>query len=60
MEVVIPIECEILSLKLTIELLPATSIKEECFPYLACLDETHSDATLDSEAQKKRVKEQYD
>lgn len=60
MEEVLPIECEILSLKLEIELLPTTSAEEECFLYLACLDETHCDVALASEAQKKRVKAQYD
>ena len=39
LEVVFPIECEILSLKLAIELLPAMSEEEKCFLYLAQLDE---------------------
>jgi len=53
MEAVLPIECEIPSLKLEIELLPATSVEEECFLYLACLDETLHGIALASEAQKK-------
>ena len=35
LEVVLPIECEIPSLKLSIELLPATPEEEKCFLYLA-------------------------
>jgi hypothetical protein len=54
------IECEIPSLKLVVELLPNTSAEEECLLYLMQLDETHHDATLVIEAQKKRVKAQYD
>jgi hypothetical protein len=59
-EVVMPIECEILSLKLVVELLPNTSVKEERLLYLMRLDETCHDATLVIETQKKRVKSQYD
>ena len=39
LEAVLPIECEISSLKLAIELLPAMSKQEKCFLYLAQLDE---------------------
>jgi hypothetical protein len=39
-EVVLPIECEILSLKLVVELLPNTTLEEECLLYLIQLDET--------------------
>jgi hypothetical protein len=60
MEAILPIECEILSLKLPIELLPNTSAEEERLLYLMRLDETRCDATLVIEAQKKRVKAQYD
>lgn len=60
MEVVLPIECEISSLKLEIELLPATFAKEERFLYLAQLNGTHCDDALASESQKKCVKAQYD
>jgi len=53
MELVLLIECEIPSLKLEIELLPATFVEEEHFLYLSCLDETRHEASLASEAQKK-------
>ena len=59
MEAALSIECEIPSLKLTIELLPATSMEEEHFLCLARLDETRCDVALASEAQKKWVKAQY-
>jgi hypothetical protein len=59
-EAILPIECEIPSLKLAVELLPNTSAEEECLLYLMRLDETRRDATLVIEAQKKRVKAQYD
>jgi hypothetical protein len=59
-EVVLPIECEIPSLKLAVELLPNTSAEEERLLYLMQLDETRRDATLVIEAQKKCVKAQYD
>ena len=39
LEVVLPIECEIPSLQLAIELLPATSKEEKHFLYSAQLDE---------------------
>ena len=39
LEVVLPIECEIPSLQMAIELLPATSEEEKCLLYLAQLDE---------------------
>jgi transposase InsO family protein len=55
-EAILPIECEIPSLKLAIELLPNTSAEEERLLYLMRLDETRRDATLVIEAQKKRVK----
>jgi hypothetical protein len=60
MEAILPIECEIPSLKLVVELLPNTSAEEERLLYLMRLDETRRDATLVIEAQKKRVKAQYD
>jgi hypothetical protein len=59
-ESILPIECEIPSLKLVVELLPNTSAKEEHLLYLMRLDETRHDATLVIEAQKKCVKAQYD
>jgi len=39
LEVILPIECEITSLKLVIELLPSTFGDEECFVHLVHLDE---------------------
>jgi hypothetical protein len=59
-EVILPIECEIPSLKLAVELLPNTSAEEERLLYLMQLDETRRDATLVIETQKKHVKSQYD
>jgi transposase InsO family protein len=59
-EAILPIECEIPSLKLAVELLPNTSAEEERLLYLMRLYETRRDATLVIEAQKKRVKAQYD
>jgi hypothetical protein len=60
-EAILPIECEIPSLKLAVELLPNTSTKEERLLYLMRSDETRHDATLVSRSsQKKRVKAQYD
>jgi transposase InsO family protein len=56
MEAILPIECEIPSLKLVVELLPNTFAEEERLLYLMRLDETRRDATLVIEAQKKRVK----
>ena len=60
LEAMLPIECEISSLHLAIELLPATSKEEKCFLYLAQLDETRRIATLAVDAHKKCVKAQYD
>lgn len=53
LEADLPIECEIPSLKLEIELLPTTFAEEEHFLYLARLDETHFDVALSSETQNK-------
>jgi hypothetical protein len=47
-------------LKIAVELLPNTSVEEEHLLYLMQLDETHHDAALVIETQKKRVKSQYD
>jgi hypothetical protein len=60
MEAILPIECEIPSLKLAVELLPNTFAEEEHLLYLTRLDKTRRDANLVIEAQKKRVKAQYD
>jgi hypothetical protein len=59
-ESILPIECEIPSLKLAVELLPDTSDLERCLIHLESLDEQHRDAFTDIEANKKRVKVQYD
>ena len=55
-----PIQCQIPSLQLAIELLPDTSVEEAIFLYLNNLDETRRDASLANEAHKKCVKAQYD
>ena len=60
LEVVLPIQCQIPSLKLAVELLPNTSTEEERFLYLTNLDETRRDVALVNEAHKKRIKGQYD
>ena len=56
LEVVIPIECEIPSLKLTIDLLPNTFDEEQCLLYLSHLDEIRRDATLANESHQKCIK----
>jgi hypothetical protein len=53
LEAVLPIECQIPSLKLAVELLSDTSPLEECLLYLEQLDEQHRDAALANEAHKK-------
>jgi hypothetical protein len=60
LEAVLPIECEIPSLKLAVELLPNTSPEEERLLYLTRLDETRRNAALANGAHKKRVKVQFD
>ena len=60
LEAVLPIECEILSLQMAIELLPAISEEEKRFLYLAQLDENRRDATLAIETHAKHIKAQYD
>ena len=60
LEAILPIECEIPSLQLTIDLFPNTSIEEEWFLYLSKLDETHHDSSLSNEAHKWHTKVQYD
>jgi hypothetical protein len=54
-EAFLPIECEIPSLKLKVEILPHTSAKEEHFLYLSKLDETCRDSALVNEAHQKRI-----
>ena len=56
----LPIECEIPSLQLAIELLTTTSEEEKCFLYLAQLDENRLVATVANETHVKRIKAQYD
>ena len=60
LESVFPIECEIPSLKLAVELLLDTSSLEERLLHLEHLDEQRRDATMMNEAHKNRVKAQYD
>jgi hypothetical protein len=52
-KVILPIECEIPSLEIKVELLPHTSTEEEHFLYLTKLDETRCDVTLVNEAHQK-------
>ena len=56
LEAVFPIECEIPSLRLTIELLPHTTEEEQRLLYLSHLDEIRRDATLANESHKKCIK----
>lgn len=53
LEVVIPIECEIPSLELDLELFPNTTIEEECLLYLSHLDEHCCEAAMANESNKK-------
>ena len=55
-----PVECEIPSLKLSIELLPNTSPLEECLVNLEHLDEQRRDALVALEVNNHYVKVQYD
>ena len=60
LEVVLPIECEIPSLKIAIKLFPNTLVEEEHFIYLTNLDEMRQDVALANESHKKFIEEQYD
>jgi hypothetical protein len=60
MEVVFPIECQIPSLKLAVQLLLDTSPLEEWLLYLERLNEQCHDAALANKAHKHKVKCQYD
>ena len=60
LEVVLPIQCEISSLQMGIELLLATSEEEKHLLYLAQVDENQRDAALAIETHEKRMKAQYD
>jgi hypothetical protein len=53
MEAVLPIDCQIPSFKLVVELLPDTSPLEERLPYLEKLDEQCHDEALSNESHKK-------
>ena len=57
---VLPVGCEIPSLKLVIELLLDTSTLEECLVHLEQLDEQCRDALVNLEVYKCHVKVQYD
>ena len=59
-EFVLPIECEIPSLKIAVELLPDTSSIEERLLYLEQLDKNRRDASMANEAHKKWAKARYD
>ena len=56
LEATLPIECEIPSLKLDVQLFPNTSPKEEHLLYLERLDETRRLAALVIEAQRNESK----
>ena len=59
-ESVLPVECEIPSLKLSIEIFPDTSALEECLVHLEQFDEQCRDALVALEVNKCCVKVQYD
>jgi hypothetical protein len=59
-ESILPIECEIPSLKLAIALLPHTFDLERCLVHLENLDEQHRYTSTTIEENKKCVKVQYD
>eukprot|EP00253_Pinus_taeda_P020286 PITA_20286 len=60
LEAVFPIECEIPSLQIAVQLLPATSEEEKHLLYLAQLNENQHNAGLVVETHAKRIKDQYD
>eukprot|EP00253_Pinus_taeda_P006693 PITA_06693 len=60
LEAILPVQCEISSLKFAVDILPGTSEVEACFLELIQLDETHRDVASGNEAHKKRVKAQFD
>ena len=60
LEAILPIQCEIPSLKLIIDLLPRTLDDEACLFSLIHLDETCHEAQLANEAHKRCIKAQYD
>ena len=56
LEAIFPIECEIPSLKLAVQLMPQTSALEERLVELKKLDETRRDEETANEAHKHRFK----
>ena len=59
-EAIFPIECEIPSLKIAVQLLPKTSALETRLVELEDLDETRRDVAIANEAHKHHVTLQYD
>eukprot|EP00253_Pinus_taeda_P027335 PITA_27335 len=59
LEAVLPIECEISSLQIVVQLLPATFEEEKRLLYLAQLDENRCNAALVVKTHAKRIKAQY-
>ena len=59
-EFVTPVECEILSLRIAIHVLPDMNELEECLLHLEHLDEQRRDVLTANQAHKNRVKIQYD
>ena len=60
LEAVLPIECEIPSLRLTIELLPHTTDEEQRLLYLSHLDKIRWDAALANKTHQKHIKKRCD
>eukprot|EP00253_Pinus_taeda_P030512 PITA_30512 len=60
LEAVLPIEYEIPSLQIVVQLLPTTSEEEKHLLYLAQLDENRRNVALAVETRAKRIKAQYD
>ncbi|MBW4968669.1 hypothetical protein KZZ04_20270, partial [Pseudoalteromonas sp. CR1] len=60
LEVILPIECEISSLKIFFKLLPETFSKEERLLYLSFLYERHHEVIIANESNQKCIKNQYD
>ena len=60
LEETLPVECEIPSLKLAVEIFLDTSLEEECLLYLERLDETGHLPDLIIETKKKWVKAHFD
>ena len=60
LEAVLPIECQIPSLKLAVQLLPNTSPLKERLVHLEQLDEQRHDVALANDADKHKVKCHYD